>query len=292
LRRSWYSENDVTILRGRRRGLEVALAGRAFEEALDELQSVLAQQPGFYRGTPATVRLSDDLPSPEQWARLQSILSGAGIGLEGVSGGSAAERLAGEHSLRYEPAAAPAEIPVRESRRLRDAELSPSARSLVADFAGARADIAARRRRGEGSVPRQPVRAASQPAPPLRAVEDRPVALYHAATLRGGQSLHHTGNVVIVGDVNPGAEIVAFGDIAVFGRLAGVAHAGAGGDASARVMAFDLDPTQLRIAAFIGADVERAPRRTPHPEAAFVRDGAIAVVPIDRLPAVAEEASR
>jgi septum site-determining protein MinC len=282
----------VTILRGRRRGLEIALAGRAFEEALDELQAVLAQQPDFYRGSQAVARLGEDLPSPEQWSRLQSTLTAAGITLEGVCGGAGAERLAAEHSLRYEPVGATAEISVREPRRLSDAELSPAARSLVADFAGARADIAARRRRGEGSVPRQPSRPAGQPAPQLRAVDDRPAALYHAATLRGGQSLHHTGNVVIVGDVNPGAEIVAFGDIAVFGRLAGVAHAGAGGDASARVLAFDLDPTQLRIASFIGADLERPQRRAPQAEAAFVRDGAIAVVPFDRLPAATEEASR
>jgi septum site-determining protein MinC len=126
----------------------------------------------------------------------------------------------------------------------------------------------------------------------LRAVEDRPSALYHDATLRGGQSVHHSGNVVIVGDVNPGAEIVAFGDIAVFGRLAGVAHAGAGGNVAARVMAFDLDPTQLRIASFIGAELERPQRRSHQPEAAFVLDGKIAVVPLDRLPAVVEDASR
>ncbi|HXM05848.1 MAG TPA: septum site-determining protein MinC [Candidatus Acidoferrum sp.] len=282
----------MTILRGRRRGLEVALAGRAFEEALDELQAVLAQQPDFYRGSPAVARLGEDLPSPEQWSRLGSTLTAAGITLEGVCGGAGAERLAAEHALRYEPVAATAETPLREARRLSEAELSPAARSLVADFAGARADIAARRRRGEGSVPRQAGRPAGQPVPQLRAVDDRPAALYHAATLRGGQSLHHTGNVVIVGDVNPGAEIVAFGDIAVFGRLAGVAHAGAGGDASARVLAFDLDPTQLRIASFIGADLGRSQRRPPQAEAAFVRDGAIVVVPLDRLPAASEEVSR
>jgi septum site-determining protein MinC len=222
---------------------------------------------------------------------LQAILDGAGIALEGVSGGEAAERFANERSLRFEPATEPAAIARRVSREQPEAELSPAARSLVADFAGARADIAARRRRGEGSVPRAVPRAAIQGQPVLRAVDDRPAALYHAATLRGGQSLHHSGNVVIVGDVNPGAEIVAFGDIAVLGRLAGVAHAGAGGDVSARVIAIDLDPTQLRIASFIGADQERV-RRSPRPEAAFVLDGKIAVVPLERLPASGEEAAR
>jgi septum site-determining protein MinC len=286
----------VTILRGRRRGLEIALAGRPFEEALGELESVLAQQPGFYRGTPATVRFGEEIPTPESWNRLSSVLDAAGIILEGVSGGDAAEGLALEHGLRFESApVVPASVamrPSRQAREAREAELSDAARSLVADFAGARADIAARRRRGEGSVPRLALRAASASAAGLRAVEDRPSALYHAATLRGGQSVHHSGNVVIVGDVNPGAEIVAFGDIAVFGRLAGVAHAGAGGDVSARVMAFDLDPTQLRIASFIGADADRPKRRTIRPEAAYVLEGKIAVVPIDRLPGPDGEATR
>ncbi|HEY1428378.1 MAG TPA: septum site-determining protein MinC [Candidatus Tumulicola sp.] len=281
----------MTILRGRRRGLEIALAGRAFEEALDELESALAAQPGFYRGTPAMVRLGSDPPTGEDWTRLQLLLNAAGITLEGISGGQAAERVAAERSLRYEPAPEISEAASRVSRAQPEAELSPAARSLVADFAGARADIAARRRRGEGSVPRVARPVAATPAPALRAVDDRPVALYHAATLRGGQSLHHSGNVVILGDVNPGAEIVAFGDIAVFGRLAGVAHAGAGGDVSARVFAFDLDPTQLRIAAFIGADAERR-ERNKQPEAAFVRDGKIVVAPIDRLPAPDAEATR
>ncbi|MEO7201560.1 MAG: septum site-determining protein MinC [Candidatus Tumulicola sp.] len=285
----------MTILRGRRRGLEIALAGRAFEEALGELEGVLAQRPGFYRGTPAVARLGDVLPQPEEWNRLRAALENAGIVLEGILGGPAAERLAAEAGLRFEPAQTPpAALRLRPAREPSDSELSPSARSLIADFAGARADIAARRRRGEGSVPRLPQRAATgTPVQSgLRAVEDRPSALYHDATLRGGQSVHHSGNVVIVGDVNPGAEIVAFGDIAVFGRLAGVAHAGAGGNAAARVMAFDLDPTQLRIASFIGAELERPQRRSNQPEAAFVLDGKIAVVPLDRLPAVVEDASR
>jgi septum site-determining protein MinC len=285
----------VTILRGRRRGLEIALAGRAFEEALGELEDVLAQRPGFYRGTPAVARLGEYIPQAGEWARLRTVLENAGIVLEGIMGGPEAQRLAVEAGLRFEPApTAPAALRLRPDRETSDSELSPSARSLIADFAGARADIAARRRRGEGSVPRLPQRTAagSSAQTGLRAVEDRPSALYHDATLRGGQSVHHSGNVVIVGDVNPGAEIVAFGDIAVFGRLAGVAHAGAGGNAAARVMAIDLDPTQLRIASFIGAELERPQRRSTQPEAAFVRDGKIAIVPLDRLPAVVEDASR
>jgi septum site-determining protein MinC len=150
---------------------------------------------------------------------------------------------------------------------------------LAADFAGARADIAERRRRGEASVKRL---ADGAPAPVLHLVEASPGTLYHAGTVRGGQALHHAGNIVVVGDVNPGAELVATGDIVIFGRLAGVAHAGAQGDESARVYAIDLRPTQLRIATFISADKEPTHRSTG-PLVALVRGGRIALVPIDRF---------
>ena len=70
-------------------------------------------------------------------------------------------------------------------------------------------------------------------------------------SLRSGQSIHHTGSVVIMGDVNPGAEVIAGGNIVVMGSFRGVAHAGAQGDESATITAFRLRPTQLRIAGHI-----------------------------------------
>ena len=82
--------------------------------------------------------------------------------------------------------------------------------------------------------------------------------LDHRGTLRGGQAVHNMGNIIVVGDVNPGAELVASGDIIVVGALRGVAHAGAQGDRTARVIALDFAPTQLRIATVIGADAEAA----------------------------------
>ncbi len=82
-------------------------------------------------------------------------------------------------------------------------------------------------------------------------------------TIRSGQRLHYDGNVVVMGDVNPGAEIICTGDILVLGSLRGVAHAGAEGKVDATVFAFRLEPTQLRIAHVIS----RAPdEKLPQPE--------------------------
>lgn len=97
-------------------------------------------------------------------------------------------------------------------------------------------------------------------------------------TLRSGQSLRHPGHVVVIGDCNPGAEIVAGGDIVVWGRVRGVVHAGALGDEEAVICALDLAPTQLRIAGHIARSPEERQRK-PVPEVAAVRDGQIVAVP-------------
>jgi septum site-determining protein MinC len=90
-------------------------------------------------------------------------------------------------------------------------------------------------------------------------------------TLRSGQRLRHAGHVIVIGDVNPGSEIVAGGHILVWGRLRGTVHAGAAGDESATVCALDMMPTQLRIAGHIAVSPKR--RGRARPEVAFVRDG-------------------
>jgi septum site-determining protein MinC len=83
---------------------------------------------------------------------------------------------------------------------------------------------------------------------------------------------------VIIGDVNPGAEVVAGGDIVVWGRARGLVHAGALEDENAVICALELAPTQLRIASHIARSPEERPAQ-PVPERASVRDGQIVAVP-------------
>lgn len=95
-------------------------------------------------------------------------------------------------------------------------------------------------------------------------------------TLRSGRTIHSDGHVVVVGDVNPGAQVIAGGDIVVWGKLRGTVHAGANGDESAIVCALDMNPSQLRIAGYI---VTSPPgkRRKINPEVALIRDKQIIV---------------
>lgn len=96
-------------------------------------------------------------------------------------------------------------------------------------------------------------------------------------TLRSGQSVTFDGNVVVLGDVNPGAEVICTGDILVLGALRGVAHAGAEGNEDAVVVAFRLEPTQLRIAGHISRSPDGDAPRPEGPELARVKDRMIQV---------------
>jgi len=96
-------------------------------------------------------------------------------------------------------------------------------------------------------------------------------------TLRSGHNIKHPGHVTIIGDVNPGAEIVAGGNVVVWGRLRGTVHAGAQGKEDSIICALDLSPTQLRIAETISLAPPQ--RRRPKPEIAHLEKGKIVAEP-------------
>jgi septum site-determining protein MinC len=118
-------------------------------------------------------------------------------------------------------------------------------------------------------------RSSTLPAAALLAESE--TALVVTRTLRSGQIVRHDGDVIVLGDVNPGASIIATGHIVVMGALRGVAHAGAAGNAAALVAATKLCPTQLRIAHVIGRAPDEQEKLRPVPEVARVRDGMIVV---------------
>jgi septum site-determining protein MinC len=98
-------------------------------------------------------------------------------------------------------------------------------------------------------------------------------AIFVQKTLRSGISISYQGHIVIMGDVNPGAEINASGSVVVWGRLRGVVHAGSEGDEKSIVCALNMEPAQLRIADKIAVSISR--KGKPHPEKAQIKDGQI-----------------
>nr|WP_238480752.1 septum site-determining protein MinC [Desulforadius tongensis] len=96
-------------------------------------------------------------------------------------------------------------------------------------------------------------------------------------TLRSGQSISYDGNIAVLGDVNPGAELVATGDVIVMGSLRGVVHAGAAGNVRSVVVAFKLLPTQLRIANHITRAPDEEAAVSMSPEIASIKNGVVTI---------------
>lgn len=96
-------------------------------------------------------------------------------------------------------------------------------------------------------------------------------------TLRSGQTLNYDGNIVIIGDVNPGAYVVAMGNIIVLGTLRGIAHAGCNGNKNAVVAAYNLQPTQLRITNIIARRPDNFFKTSKKPEVARIYKGEVLI---------------
>ncbi|WOD38721.1 septum site-determining protein MinC [Nodosilinea sp. E11] len=100
--------------------------------------------------------------------------------------------------------------------------------------------------------------------------------LYLRTTVRSGVEIRHPGTIVVLGDANPGSSLVAEGDILIWGRLRGIAHAGSGGDRSRQIMALQMRPTQLRLADLV-ARAPDGPATHYLPEVAYVGDNTIRI---------------
>jgi septum site-determining protein MinC len=102
-------------------------------------------------------------------------------------------------------------------------------------------------------------------------------AVFVHRTLRSGFKVEHHGHIVVLGDVNPGAEVIAGGSVIVWGRLRGSVHAGAEGNDSAVICALEMTPTQLRIASLLAGFPQRKGKQEP--EMARIADGRVVSEP-------------
>lgn len=115
---------------------------------------------------------------------------------------------------------------------------------------------------------------------------------FYKGTLRSGQQIESETSMVVLGDVNPGAKVIAKGNIVILGALKGTAYAGADGDSGCFVAALEMDPVQIKIGDHMGRSAdkkesERGIRRkakakteTPVPQIATVYEQQILIEPI------------
>ncbi|MBW3111861.1 MULTISPECIES: septum site-determining protein MinC [Bacillaceae] len=100
--------------------------------------------------------------------------------------------------------------------------------------------------------------------------------------IRSGQVVETAGDILIVGDVNPGGKVLAGGNIYILGSLKGIAHAGCNGNQEAVIVASKMVPSQLRIADSLNRSPDRVEEEDDREmECAYVDDSGQIVV--DRL---------
>jgi len=100
--------------------------------------------------------------------------------------------------------------------------------------------------------------------------------LFVQKSLRSGNTIEHDGDVIVLGNVNEGAEIYATGSICVWGKLCGLAHAGCEGDGNVFIIAGSFDANQVRISDKISY-VQPDTSWTGKPVKVYVEQGKIVV---------------
>ena len=201
------------------------------------------------------------------------------LAAQGLATASALEEV--RHQLASSPAAGPALLDAAD-RLL----TLPELRAIQAELAAAQLEL----RAVDALEPLSLVPAAAlglatslleeQPSPAAAAAGSPLELSIHRGTLRSGDHLTVEGSLLVLGDVNPGARVSAGGDVRVWGRLRGIAHAGCHGNRSARIAALQLRPLQLRIA----DAVARGPEDLPPAgfcEEAVLLEGVIAIRPAE-----------
>ena len=101
----------------------------------------------------------------------------------------------------------------------------------------------------------------------------------HKGIIRSGEKISSNGNLIIIGDVNPGAQISAKLNIYVWGKLCGIAFAGLEGEEDSFITSLYLNPLQLRINKTVATGPKEKPN-TNYPEIATLEEGKIVIKPL------------
>ncbi|MEO8971348.1 MAG: septum site-determining protein MinC [Ktedonobacteraceae bacterium] len=233
------SVQGYVAIKGTRNGLLLTLEPETpFHELLSALAERLAEAPSFFRGASLSVDTSQRKLRVSERVQLERLLA------------------------HYQMSVTPLElIPLapKESTQEQLVPVSPQPPLLTTATIPAIEEISPSRESRESKDARE--------------FTD---TLFLRRTVRSGQAIHHASTVIVLGDVNPGAEIVAGGDIIVWGVLRGMVHAGYPDNEQALVCALQLAPVQLRVAHLLsrppdGMDAQQLP------EVAAIRNGHIVV---------------
>jgi septum site-determining protein MinC len=245
------SAQGQIAIKGTRHGLLLTLEPETpFSELLQALAERLAEAPDFFRGATLTVDTRQRMLQASERVQLENLLAHYRMSIASL------EQVAG----------------MRRGGLGEGARLGLGVNGGPAYTAtGPYASYSPYERTGAGAVTVDLGLTTGQRDP--RESDD---TLFLRRTVRSGQAIHHHSNIVVLGDVNPGAEVVAGGDVIVWGVLRGMVHAGYPDNEQALVCALLLAPVQLRIAHLLSRPPEGLEVQ-PRPEVASIRQGQIVV---------------
>ncbi|MGD0153318.1 MAG: septum site-determining protein MinC [Thermacetogeniaceae bacterium] len=276
--------DEIVKIKGTSEGLTVLLEEAAdFQALLQRLEERIAESNGFLVGSAVSIDIGPRDLQLGQLASLGEILAGHNMVLRRIiagprSHGTLTDDQQGVKIMGQEAAQArPAGHKKRRRKRGRPSgEMAAAEASATTEAAGgAGTDIQDNRRQDKDDIP--VIRYSLAAGAPRADMVSEEQTIMVQRTIRSGQRVFYPGNVVVLGDVNPGGEIVSGGNIIVMGAFRGVAHAGAMGDKKAIVAALRLEPSQLRIAGYITRAPEGDFSTLRQPEIARVQDGVVII---------------
>lgn len=202
--------NDLVRFKGTRHGLLISMSEDAvFDEVIADFENKICENPGFFKNALISLDLGWRELNKEKFDVLTGFLKDKDLKLQGIISCSASTRgIAESHGIKV----------------------------IIGRLGLAQ---------HEGRLKKQKEK--FRPKQEDADTDDKERSILIKRTLRSGQKVKNKENVVIIGDVNPGAEVEAGGDIVVWGNIRGMVHAGSGGREDVCIIAAQIMPTQMRI---------------------------------------------
>jgi len=252
-------------IKGTRNGLLLTLEPETpFSELLNALSRRLSEAPGFFRGASLALDTTRRNLRISERTQLEALLAKYQMSVTPLE-----QTPTAKHNER-EVISTSDSLLVNYQMSVTPLEQTPTAKHNEREVISA-SDIGS-----DPSIATEITSEQTQAQAYLLDPRDSDDTLFLRRTVRSGQAIHHASSIVILGDVNPGAEIVASGDIIVWGVLRGMVHAGYPNNENAIVCSLVLSPVQLRIAHLLSRPPDGFQVQA-RPEFATIKNGQIVV---------------
>lgn len=267
----------MITIKGFRQGLLIVLSGPPDEPwltRLRELENKLNANAGFFRGGQVAFDVKSMPLSDEDLRRAQALLHSHDVTLWAIV------------SLDEATQARVRALGLADRLSQPDPQIERTDASTSSDATeDGKTQSAAQPTPAEAATSTGAAQTAAQAAAQEEIHTEGSDGLLVRRRVRSGQVLRHPGHIVVLGDVNPGAQLIAGGDIIVWGKLHGAVHAGALGDDSAMVCALDMSPSFVKIAdatRTLRPGERRSRNKSSKAEMALLKDQQIVFTPWER----------